>query len=366
MTRSWAGRRTTSCAARRATTSCRPNTGTDAISGGDGIDTVVYGIRIAPVFTFDALANDGDPGENDLIGNDVENLSAASETGLVTIVGDGRANQLTVIAGRGDITGGDGADVLVGGPSDDILRARDGAPDTILCHGGIDTVEADTQDTISSTCENVSIQAVPGGAFDDKPPLVAWSAPLAGASLSADAPSVLRVDASDDRGVAKVQFLDDDRVVCEVTAPPYTCDYQPRGSDVGRNTLIAIAVDGANQTTSLVRTVTVRKFTTPGLSLSLKPPRDRRAPYSFRATGTLRRPATVAPSQGCSGRVTITAKRGSKTVSTTRTSLTRTCEFAKTVKFGSKAASRIRLTAKFEGNDVLSARSAPSRTVRLG
>lgn len=343
-----------------------PNTGTDSISGGDGIDTVVYGRRIAPVFSFDALANDGDAGENDLIGSDVENLSAASASGVVTIVGDGRANQLTVIEGRGDITGGDGADVLAGGPSDDILRARDGAPDTILCRGGLDTVEADTLDTVSTTCENVSIQATPGGAFDDKPPALAWTAPADAASLSANDQTVLRVEASDDRGVAKVQFLDDERVVCEDTAAPYECAYQPRGNDVGRNTLIAIAVDGANQTTSLVRPVTVRRFAAPGFSLALKPSRDRRAPYSFRATGTLRRPVTVAPSQGCSGRVVITAKRGSKTVGTTRTSLNRTCEYAVTVRFRSKVGSRIRLTAKFEGNEVISSRSAPSRTARLG
>jgi hypothetical protein len=112
--------------------------------------------------------------------------------------------------------------------------------------------------------------------------------------------------------------------------------------------------------------VTVRRFSTPGLSLSLQPSRDRRAPYSFRARGTLRRPATVAPSQGCSGRVVITAKRGSRRVSTTRTSLNRTCEYAVTVRFRTRVSRRIRLTAKFEGNDVLGSRSARSRTARLG
>ena len=86
------------------------------------------------------------------------------------------------------------------------------------------------------------------------------------------------MDATDDRGLAKVQFLDDDRVVCEDLAAPYECAYQPRGGDVGRNTLVAIAVDTAGQTTSVVRAVTVRRFTSPGLSLSLRPePRSHRA-----------------------------------------------------------------------------------------
>jgi len=74
----------------------------------------------------------------------------------------------------------------------------------------------------------------------------------------------------------------------------------------------------------------------------------------------------VSPPQGCSGRVVITAKRGTKAVSTTRTSLTRTCEYAVTVRFRSKVSSRVRLVAKFEGNEVMASRSAPSRTARLG
>lgn len=343
-----------------------PNTGTDGISGGEGIDTVTYGLRVVPSLTLDGVANDGAIGENDLIGADIENIEGSASSGAVTLVGDGRSNHLEVTAGPGIITGGEGSDVLEGGPADDVINARDGSPDTVICAGGIDTVQADTLDSVSPSCENVSIQASPGGPFDDKPPLLAWAAPGASAGLSANATTVLRADASDDRGVTKVQFLDDERVLCEDAVAPYECAFQPRGGDVGRNTLIAIAYDGANQTTSAVRAVTVRRFTSPGFSLTLRPSRDRRAPYSFRATGTLKRPATVSPSQGCSGRVVITAKRGSKTVGTTRTSLGRTCEYAVTVKFRSKVGSRIRLTAKFEGNEVISSRSAPSRTARLG
>jgi len=154
--------------------------------------------------------------------------------------------------------------------------------------------------------------------------------------------------------------------VCEDLGAPYECAYQPRGGDVGRNTLVAIAVDGANQTTSIVRAVTVRRFSSPGLNLSPRPTRDRTAPYSFRVTGRLDRPTQVAPSQGCSGRVAITAKRGTRTIKTFSTSLTRTCQYATTIRFRTRVASRVRLIAKFEGNDVITARSARSRTVRLG
>ncbi len=343
-----------------------PNTGADAISGGDGTDTVLYGLRASPVFSLDGQANDGEADEGDLIGADVENITARAASGVATLTGDGRANRLTVTDGRGDITGGDGADVLEGGPLDDTFHARDGTPDTVLCNGGTDTVEADTVDTVSPSCEVVSTVATPGGAFDDRPPLLAWAAPTANASLSANTPSKLSINASDDRGLARVQFYDDDRLLCEVTAPPFDCSYVPRGGDVGRNTLIAVAVDGANQTTSAVRAVTGRRFSPSALTHQLRPSRDPTAPYSYRATGTLSRPTVVSPTQGCSGTITITAKKGAKTVATHRSSLRRTCEFVTTVRFRSKLSSKLRLIAKFGGNDVLSARSAPSRTVTLG
>ena len=70
-----------------------------------------------------------------------------------------------------------------------------------------------------------------GNAADDKPPTVAWVTPKAGAKLGNT--TTLTVTAADDRGVALVRFLDDDRVVCEDTAAPYTCAYAPRGEDVG-------------------------------------------------------------------------------------------------------------------------------------
>ena len=292
----------------------QPNTGTDGISGGDGIDRVLYGDRTDPSYTLDGRDNDGQADENDLIGADVEDIMSSPLSSAVsaTLVGDGRANRLTVTNGRGTITGGEGSDVLEGGPRDDVINARDGSPDTVICNGGTDTVVADTLDTISTTCENVSIQAAPGGPFDDRPPVIAWTSPAAGVSLSANSTTTLAVNATDDRGLTRVQFFDDDRLVCDDPTAPYSCAYQPRGSDVGRNTLVAVAIDGANQTASLVRAVTVRRFAPGQLELSLRPSRDRSAPYAFRATGRLLRPNTVSPSQGCSGTVTITAKRGTR------------------------------------------------------
>ena len=346
----------------------KPNTGTDTLVGGDGIDTATYGRRLTPSYSLDGQANDGAAGEGDLIGTDVENIegSADIDSQTVTMTGDGHANRLTVQAGKGIITGGEGSDILEGASQDDLINSRDGSPDTVICNGGTDTVLADTLDAISPSCENVQIQAAPGGPFDDHAPTLAWSSPVAGAALSAGTPTLLSVDATDDRGLAKVQFLDDDRVLCEVTAPPFVCAYEPRGGDVGRNTLIAIAYDTAGQTTSVVRAVTVRRFAAEDMTLTLRPSRDRKAPYAFSLSGKITRPDPVSPSQGCTGTITFSAKRGTKLISSKRVSLTRTCEYKTTFTFKTRTAGRVRFQAKFGGNEVLSGASSKTRTARLG
>lgn len=349
----------------------RPNTGTDTMVGGDGVDTAVYQRRISPIFSLDGLPNDGatvPAPEGDLIGTDVENIegSANEATQTITITGDGRANRLTASFGKATITGGEGSDILEGAPQDDTINSRDGSPDTVICNGGTDTVIADTLDTVSPSCENVQTQASPGGPFDDHPPTLVWSAPGVGVSLSANVATTLSVNATDDRGLLRVQFFDDDRLVCDDTTAPYSCAYQPRGGDVGRNTLIAVATDGAGQTSSVVRPVTVRRFTPKELGLALRPTRDRRAPYAFRLTGRVLRPDQVSPSQGCSGTITLTAKRGTKVIATKRATLSRTCEYKATFSFKTRAASRLRLQAKFGGNEVLSTISSKTKTARLG
>ena len=56
----------------------RPNAGTDTITGGDGIDRAVYGREErAARSRSTACTNDGEAGENDLIGADVEDIEAA-------------------------------------------------------------------------------------------------------------------------------------------------------------------------------------------------------------------------------------------------------------------------------------------------
>ena len=138
---------------------------------------------------------------------------------------------------------------------------------------------------------------------------------------------------------------------------PFTCVFQPRGGDVGRNTLLAVGVDGANQTTTLVRPVTVRRFTRPG-SRS----RSGRAATAGRRTrsappGGCRGRRTVAPSQGCSGDGHDHRQGRSRTVATRRAEAVAQLRVRPDARFRSRPASRLRLTARFGGNDVLASKT---------
>jgi Ca2+-binding RTX toxin-like protein len=109
----------------------RGKLGADVLQGGLGSDLVTYDERSNPVTAnLDGVANDGEAGEQDNIGSDVENLTGGS--GNDTLTGDYRGN--TLIGGSGNdklygasmyaigitwapdnLYGNDGADLLYGG-----------------------------------------------------------------------------------------------------------------------------------------------------------------------------------------------------------------------------------------------------------
>jgi Ca2+-binding RTX toxin-like protein len=88
----------------------------DAISGGDGTDGVFYADRLNPVAaSADGVGGDGELGEGDNIGGDVESLSGGGDNDV--LVGNG---------GDGLIEGGGGDDTLDGGGGADTLLGLDG------------------------------------------------------------------------------------------------------------------------------------------------------------------------------------------------------------------------------------------------
>ena len=102
----------------------------------------------------DGVADDGQAGEGDNVGADVENVSGGSAGDR--LVGDEDANVLIGGAGDDTLDGQDGRDALIGSAGSDSLHSRDGTPDAVSCGGERDTVMADTRDEIADDCEAVS------------------------------------------------------------------------------------------------------------------------------------------------------------------------------------------------------------------
>jgi len=175
--------------------------GRDELRGGSDSDALSYGARTdALTITLDGQANDGAPGENDLIANDIEEVDGGQAGDTMTgndgsnvLVGadgndhvDGGAGDDTLdgTMGNDTVLGGSGADTVSGGHEDDVvdggpgqdniygeyalgcsnllpciggadeIRARDGESDLISCGVGTDHATIDSVDVI---------RAIPGG-----------------------------------------------------------------------------------------------------------------------------------------------------------------------------------------------------------
>jgi Ca2+-binding RTX toxin-like protein len=334
------------------------------ISGGTGVDranvTAVGLVPPAVTVTLDGTADDGVAGSGLNVLPDVEDVTASAlgvggAPGSVVLVGSAATNVLEAHA-PATIVGGGGNDILTGSSWNDTIDARDGYADRVKCGAGTDVALVDSVDVVSQDCETVTLSATPV-ADGDHPPTVAFTKPSGTKTLAPDKAIPLTVAASDDRGVAKVQFLDGDRLVCEDVAAPFTCAYRPRGDDVGRDTLIAIAIDGAQQTATAVKPIVLSRFTARGLTLNV-----RRVHGRLRTSGRLRMPATVTAKQGCHGaRVTVTAKAGKHTLATHRAKLSSRCGYHATFSLGARGRTRLTFRTSFGGNAVLRARSASRR-----
>lgn len=173
----------------------RPN-GSDLMSGGPSqhplTDRVSYGRRRRDVFAdLAGDRNDGERGEHDQIGADIEDLEGGRGNdrlvgnrfdnllqggrGLDVLVGgpghddlwagigdertrdrlDGGAGEDDMQGGAGDnvLTGGAGIDRIQARSGDDRIRARDRAIDEIHCEGGRDRVRNDGVDFLADRCE---------------------------------------------------------------------------------------------------------------------------------------------------------------------------------------------------------------------
>jgi hypothetical protein len=127
--------------------------GSDTFIGGDGRDELTYSGsaldgRISPLtVTLDGIANDGESGEQDNVGGDIESVTGGR--GPDTLIGSEDSNELHGGAGDDVLRGLGGSDRLDGGDGNDQIDARDGSPDLVSCGPGFDRATIDAVDSLS-------------------------------------------------------------------------------------------------------------------------------------------------------------------------------------------------------------------------
>ncbi|MGB9183179.1 MAG: calcium-binding protein [Solirubrobacteraceae bacterium] len=374
------------------TDSLYPSSGPNQVSGGNGVDQVIYYDNCGAFngSTFDVVATpvnvtlDGQPdsgyaGNNSSIATDVENVSVtdnytcptsgggfACPYGAATLTGSSGPNSLSGGSGNDTITGGAGPDFMSGNAGNNTMNAVDGYPDRVDC-GGAGTANVDQLDSVFS-CTTVNTTQLTNTGLVNSPPAVSWVQPGENGKLSASRPTTLQVTASaGDHAITQVIFTVGERIVCIVKTAPYACSYQPMGTDVGKNTMVAMAVDDQNISGTALRTVFVSQFKPKKLTATTKPKRRKHGPFSFTTTGKLMLPTGVTPANGCTGKVSVTFKSGRKTVSSKVARLKRSCRYGSRTKlsFKGKAPKSLKVTVTFSGNPTLTKSSAKSQKVRL-
>lgn len=108
---------------------------------------------------------------------------------------------------------------------------------------------------------------------------------------------------------------------------------------------------------------------TPRVTVRSDRTRDGRRPFRYRVSGKVT-PPSGRTAAACSGGVFLSLKRGPVTVGATTVKLRSNCTFAKTLSVIGSAKlpkrGRLKLGARFAGNELLNAKSASSRIVRYG
>ena len=146
----------------------------------------------------------------------------------------------------------------------------------------------------------------------------------------------------------------------------------------GANTITAVAKDAAGNVSQAQVVVGYKKpavvvparIKPKSLTLKLKPKRDRTAPYAFTATGKLTLPAGASPAACASARASIQSKVGSKTISTRRGKVSKTCTFKIKVSFKKRArlgkTGVVKVTPRFLGNALVAPKKGKAVTFRAG
>jgi Ca2+-binding RTX toxin-like protein len=145
--------------------------GSDTMTGGDGLgDAVFYTTRTNPVsVTLDGKANDGEAGENDMVGNDIEFLFGGS--GKDTLSAGPYSETIVGGAGNDELTGGPQSDFLVGSGGNDTTYGGKGTDYFKLSgDGASDRYNIGPVDPGQPTTDQLAIDPTASGdLFKDRP-----------------------------------------------------------------------------------------------------------------------------------------------------------------------------------------------------
>jgi Ca2+-binding RTX toxin-like protein len=137
----------------------RPGFGTDNVYGGSDPDTVTYSERSNPLtVTLDAVANDGETGENDFVAPDVENLTGGGNN-------DGKGHNGAV----DQLDGGPDNDTLDGGPPGSWGAEFNGGygNDTVTYAARTDNVKIYLDGSPNGEDKILNVETAYGGSGDD-------------------------------------------------------------------------------------------------------------------------------------------------------------------------------------------------------
>ncbi len=172
---------------------------------------------------------------------------------------------------------------------------------------------------------------------------VSWPRSIAGKSRIVFTPNA-------PAGLKSATVVLGSRTLCSITAAPFTCDFTPRGSDVGGQALRIIVTDKTGATGEAVRNVVVSRFVTKlkvtvsktavkgGLKRTLK--------------GTIAVPAGVTKAQACKGKVVLSIQRNGRSILNQEVALSKQCTFSRSVT-SKRANQSFSAKVTFGGNTVL-------------
>jgi hypothetical protein len=101
----------------------------------------------------------------------------------------------------------------------------------------------------------------------------------------------------------------------------------------------------------------------------VSPHADHKAPYRYKASGSISRPKGISAKSGCAGSVRVTVKHGRRTLVSRKLKVSKKCRFSRKVSFKHKQLKghgKLKFSFRFLGNRSLAARSGRTIIVKFG